>query len=267
MKYLTTLFAAIIVVSGAQFASALEVGAGGSMNADVSVGSGASAAADRSAEAAMNAGVDASIDVGVSGSGSASGSSSSAESGAEASGSSGMSVEIASPIVITRKDVEASAEADGTAAGQAMVDSPASVRTGADLSAYAKTVVKSDTHVEDARFASDTVSIAYKQRAKLFGFIPVLVRATATVRADGTATVSYPWYAIFAATDSSLETDVRGAVASELAAGGADASANAEARFTAEQQARILAKMHQIMKSHLDASASAAAEGSASAGY
>ncbi len=163
-------------------------------------------------------------------------------------------------IVITRADIAAGTTASGSV-------SPASVKTQVDLSGFIASQVKADDNVSQVEASADTVSVTYKQNAKLFGFIPVTLDATATVDAEGNVDISYPWYAFLAATDKAeLEGRIRDNVDATLGVSGSastSASANAEAtaKLAASTQAKLVAAVKAAMQAQLDASAQADVSG------
>ncbi len=231
MKYFSMIAVASVFVLSSGVAQALTVGVSGDTSAGVDVVVPVSA----SASVTTNASTSASDDTSAAGS---------------MSDSQSASMEGGSVISITRADVSA-------AVGGGATVTPSSVQTGDTLSAYASSVVQTDADVDSARLSDSAVSLGYKARAKLFGIIPVFVNATATVNADGGTTISYPWYAFLATTNSdSLKTDVEAATASTV-------QANTSTSFSAQTQAQLLDEMHAAMKASLQASL--AAEGSTDA--
>ncbi|KKW45442.1 hypothetical protein A3C21_02715 [Candidatus Kaiserbacteria bacterium RIFCSPHIGHO2_02_FULL_59_21] len=174
-----------------------------------------------------------------------------AEGGADTSGSAG----IGATIVVTRGSA---GEASAT------ISSSAAVQTSADLSAYASAVVKADENVEGAELSANKVSVHYKERAKLFGFIPIFVTATATVHKDGSVSVSYPWYGFLLSQGErvELESDVEAALQADAEVA---AALEAAAEFSARTQAVLLETVHAAMKSGLAASLSAEAVANAGA--
>lgn len=243
MKYVGTIAFSLVFALSATFALALgadgygSVEAGAGTNSTIGVGAGASANANGSMEA--------------------SGDDTSSGAGAEAKTNSGINAEVnVGPISIGRADV------DSDTAVQAAVTSASSVSTGAELSAYASGVVKADENVSDVELTDTAVSLGYKQRARLFGFIPIFVRATATVKANGETTVRYPWYAFLATKDSaSVTASVKIATSATVAA-----NAEASAKLSAAMQARLLEQIHAVMQSNLKASLMAEANAKAKAG-
>lgn len=159
-------------------------------------------------------------------------------------------------VVITRASAEASE------AG--MVSTASSVQTQADLSAYATTVVKSDTNVERVELADDSVSLRYQQRAKLLGVVPVFVTVKATVGSDGEISLQRPWYGFLLTMDSDADLEASVNAAAQTALSGSTA-VNANGDFTTRAQAMLLQEVHTVMKNHLEASLSMEAAANASA--
>ncbi|OGG57054.1 hypothetical protein A3D71_02750 [Candidatus Kaiserbacteria bacterium RIFCSPHIGHO2_02_FULL_55_20] len=243
MKYLGTIALSLVLMSSANVAHALDV----TNDNTITIGANVYGNADATTSADVSRG--------TSGNDSTR-SENSANSGADVSGnvSTDVNVGIGSVIHITRADVDAGNT-------EATVSSPGSVQSSSDLSAYTSGLLKADADMGDAKLSGTAVSLAYKQRVKLFGFIPIFVQATATVNADGETTVRYPWYAIFATTDSvSLQSDVKTATA-ETVSGNAGASAV----LSAAAQARLLAQIHDAVKTRLQTSLAAEAAAGASA--
>ncbi len=139
---------------------------------------------------------------------------------------------------------------------------PTMVETSSDLSAYASTVVNTDANVESAELSEEEVSVLYKQRARLFGFIPVFVPVKATVESNGDVSVKYPWYGFLVSKKerATLESQLSTAVTAN-----ANASLESGAELSSKTQAWILDRIHATLKQNLDASlqAEANAEGSA----
>lgn len=59
-------------------------------------------------------------------------------------------------------------------------------------------LIEEKEHVKDISSDDSKVKTVYKQRGKLFGFIPVWMNVRSEVRAGGTAEVHYPWYSFLA---------------------------------------------------------------------
>lgn len=247
-------------------------GAGASADVNVGVGAGAESSGSTSNDSAQASG--------------------SADASATTEANAGVTIQ---PLVITRIEVDA-----GTV--QATALSPSAVTTRAALSGYIAAEMKADKGISSVEAAADSVSLAYKQAAKLFGFIPVTVNATATVDASGNVTVSYPWYAFLMATNKAdLEARIEERVETALGAnvsgnasaqgtlaanagkngivsgnasatGTAQANANANATTTAEAaaqlsaeaQAKVIAAVKAAMQAQLEAELNASANGNVS---
>ncbi|PIR83630.1 hypothetical protein COU18_03025 [Candidatus Kaiserbacteria bacterium CG10_big_fil_rev_8_21_14_0_10_51_14] len=215
---------------------------------------------------ATGAGVDINVDVGVgattSGGGSQDGTTST--SGNASSNVNGNASVDANALLITRVDID-------TGTVKATSAAPASVETRADLSGYVAAQMQSDANIASVETASDNVAVTYKQYARLFGFIPVTLDATATVQADGSVKVSYPWYAFLAVTNKAdLETKLEQRVDAALSANAQlEASANASAEVTgslsASEQAQVVQAVKTVMQAELDAALEARADASGSA--
>ena len=158
-------------------------------------------------------------------------------------------------IVVTRADV------DADTAGSASI-SPASVSSGADLPEFVAAQIAADENISEVKASANNVSVTYEQQAKLFGLIPVTVNATATVRADGSVDVRYPWYAFLMVTnESALEAAIESRVGAVLS-GGASAAAegSAGATLTASAQAVLINEVRSAMAQSLAADVAADAE-------
>lgn len=221
-------------------------------------------AGDASLNTNLNVGVD--VGAGTNSSSTSSGGNTEDSSSADANATMEANTTVAAQVlVITRADV------DGGSV-QATVSSPSSVTTQAELSGYVASEMKADSNISSVESASDNVALTYKQHAKLFGFIPVSVDATATVDASGKVVVSYPWYAFLMTTNKSdLETRIQSRVDADAsltasANAGADASMTTETvgELSAAAQARIVAAVKAAMQAELNASINASANGDVS---
>ena len=150
-------------------------------------------------------------------------------------------VDVGSPIVITRADAE-----DTTNGGTGAEAS--SVSSDTELRAYISGVIHHDTNVSAVSSSKDSVKMTYKQPARFLAVLPTSIDATATVNADGSINVSYPWYAfLFLKNRSTLEGKIHDAVAVDLGnATSADAalSPNVQARVIADVKAAMLSEMN-----------------------
>ena len=244
------------------------------------------AGANGTAQANIGVGVDVGADADSSGttSGSGTAGSGSADASATIEANAGVSIQ---PLIITRAHIDSGAVA-------ATVSSPSGVKTQADLSGYIAAEMKADKNISSVEAASGEVVVTYKQPAKLFGFIPVTIAATATVDASGNVEVSYPWYAFLMVTNKSdLEARIQDSVSAELGANAAqsasvgqdgivsgnasatgtaqanananaNATAEATAQLTAEAQAKVVAAVKAAMQAELNADLNASVGGTVS---
>jgi hypothetical protein len=70
----------------------------------------------------------------------------------------------------------------------------ADVTTSNDLSDYARSLLSNDENIVKVESDADSVSIWYKEPAKFLGIVPLMVTVQATVNADGTVKIDYPWW-------------------------------------------------------------------------
>ena len=156
-------------------------------------------------------------------------------------------------VVVTRADI------DVETAGSASI-SPSSVSSDADLPEFVAAQIAADENVSEVKASANNVSVTYEQQAKLFGFIPVTVDVTATVRADGSVDVRYPWYAFLMVTnESALETVIENRVEAIVSAN-ATGKASAGATLTAQAQAVLVNEVRSVMAQSLAADVAADAE-------
>lgn len=260
-KFTSTTVAALFALAlfaSAAFPALAETNAYGSVNnsANVESGAGTNVSQRTGVDAVVNSGLGAGVKGVVNaiiGAGSATGSANSTPSASDSSGAeSGGSATVrkdSSIIIMTRGNAEVLVDAHAVAATE--------VHGDADLSGFVASTINADENVARVETSADKVSVTYKQNAKLFGFIPVTLDATATVDAEGTMDVKYPWYAFLAVTnEADLEADLQSRVDSVFALG---ANAEASAELGASTQAHLINEIRAVMAAGLDADASASA--------
>lgn len=246
MKLYATVLAVLIVLSGSTtYAQATVTG---------STGAGVSGIVDSEISTQVKNVVQTLVGVEATTSGSADadvGATVGTDTGVSSNTNTNVSAEL-SVITITRADVEeGSAEATQIAA--------TSVRTQAELSGFVASQLVSDENVSRVETSADDVSVTYEQRAHLFGFVPVTVEATATVSADGSIDVSYPWYAFLMTTnEGELEATIEQRVSGSVSAA-TNASADAAAGFTSTTQAQVIGSIRSAMEAKLEADLAAEA--------
>ncbi|MBI4079893.1 hypothetical protein HY414_01515 [Candidatus Kaiserbacteria bacterium] len=220
IKKVFTATALSILLPASVFALDVSVGSGGSANvgvgvpgsADVQVGAKSTTSADTNTSAESTAVVETVVSI---------------PAGAEV-------------IVITRSDVEAGGTVEASAA-------PSSVQAESDLSGFVAAQIMADVNVSKVETSRDRISVTYPQKAKLLGFIPVTVQATAMVEADGSVDVQYPWYAFLMVTN---EADLEAEIASRIVAK-ATLETSATAELTANAQAELIDEVRAVMQNEL----------------
>ncbi len=163
-------------------------------------------------------------------------------------------------VVVTRADVE-----NRTVVSTSR--SPSAVNARADLTGYVAAQLEGDERLSAVETSEEAVAVTYEQYAKLFGFIPVTVEATAEVTAEGKAEVDYAWYGFLLVTsEAELEAKIEAVVQNAVQASAvAQADVTAEAELAANAQARIIEGVRAAMESQLelDVAASVNASGNA----
>jgi hypothetical protein len=123
---------------------------------------------------------------------------------------------------------------------------PASVSNRSDLENYLTVAAQSDEDFREARADKNEVSVRYKEHAKLFGFIPMMVTAKAVADTEGNVRVRFPWYRFLMAVDhDEIESSIQARVNSVLLGNGAQ---NTEAEFSTDTQARLITEMWQAFR-------------------
>lgn len=153
------------------------------------------------------------------------------------------------PITIKASDVDET---------QVTINSTSEVDSETDLDSYARGVVKANADIRDVSLSETEVAVSHKQKARLFGILPINVYARTHVENDGTVEVKFPWYAFASAKKASIESRVSAAVRSSLPSVNADASASA--KFSAQTQAEILEKAVAAMQAEAAADVAANAQ-------
>ncbi|HCR52650.1 TPA: hypothetical protein DIV48_03355 [Candidatus Kaiserbacteria bacterium] len=150
--------------------------------------------------------------------------------------------------VFTRENVRAQPDANGNSTSTAAREAAFGTAVSAEaklLRTRAAAILDSDAKVSAVGFSAQEVSLEYRQPARLFGFVPVLIPVAVTVNASGTATVRYPWYRFLLAGDEAgLAVKAQAAVDREFGTAGVAA----EAGFSAAMQARLLDSLHATME-------------------
>lgn len=133
------------------------------------------------------------------------------------------------------------------------------VATDGDLESYTSSAMQSDESINAINFASDKVTVNYKDKGRFIGLIPVTLSVDVTIDKDGNVSVDYPWYAFLVTKD---KADIESRVNAEVAG---DASATAGSGWTNLDRARLAGHILTALRAHYNASASST--DSTSAGY
>lgn len=153
-------------------------------------------------------------------------------------------------IVITVSGIDASADLSVKSAG--------AVQSNAELASYARNVVKASTDVRDITLSDTEVSVRHREYARILGIFPAKVFARATIASDGSVEVAFPWYSYAGAKKAELASKVEAAVRSSIPS--VSGEAGAQAKLSAQVQARILEKATVAMKTQFEADAAAKAK-------
>lgn len=135
------------------------------------------------------------------------------------------------------------------------INLPTNVSSEADVKTYSDALIKSDTNVSSVDSSADEVSVSYKERLHVFGFIPVWGTVKSTVRADGTVEVRYPWYSFLSSTSrAEVESRVQNSVDVAL-----KDRTETGSSFSARTQAGLIAAMRAALKTSYEADVAAEA--------
>jgi hypothetical protein len=115
---------------------------------------------------------------------------------------------------------------------------PDSVSNRADLESFLTASAQNDENLETATASENEVSVRYKEPAKFFGFIPVMITTHVKADTNGSIKVRYPWYRFLVALqDHDLQSEIEAKVNAVLLANGAK---NTSAEFSASMQAHLI---------------------------
>lgn len=234
--------AAVAIALAPAFAMASSLG--GTVDVGASAGSGTSLTAGTGVDVNVNAGTN-------SGSTSSPGSAQ----GSVTTDSSGM-------LMITAAD----AANDANMQGAGTVTSSANVASDADFAAYAKSQMRAHATLKEVDSDGSSVSVKYAEPGRFLGVFPVTMTATAKVAADGSITISHPWYYFLtstAADDAAVKATLAQSTVGmfhttpSAASEGATSTASAHATLTAQQKAAILATIRAVLATSVSANGTA----------
>lgn len=155
------------------------------------------------------------------------------------------------PFVIKRESNDTEDESSTSIKSDVEAETAADARLRSEVNAIAA----EDANVSAVSVSDEEVMLAYRQPAKLFGFISITVPVKVAIAASGDTEVRYPWYRFLLATNQeSVETRVDALVRART-----DASAGAEATLSAEAALELVESLHAVLQSEATVSAAAAA--------
>lgn len=123
--------------------------------------------------------------------------------------------------------------------GSLEVSDPSIVTTNGQLNAYADGIMHADPNILNVNLSDTSVAMTYKVPGRFLGFIPVTIKATATVNQDGTVTVSHPWYDFLTATDDATvgtSVEMQAKIMTSQ-------SSTTPATFSSQMQAELMAEL------------------------
>lgn len=119
------------------------------------------------------------------------------------------------------------------------VDTPDKVENRGQLRSFLEHVTKSDEHISDVHVSTTTVETHYDVPAKFLWAIPATLPTQVNVGADGSVTVTYPWYAFLFATDPQLEANLSQSASTTL---------SGTTTFSASTQAHLLNALFEALR-------------------
>lgn len=142
----------------------------------------------------------------------------------------------------------------------ANVKTHAEVASSQDLEVFAKGVLLKDSNVERVDVGEDgNVTVDYKGRGRLFGFIPLSFTQRVNVRANEEAknrvSVRYPWFGFLMATNVSA-ADIKASIEQSLASDTQLSSMTVDAAANVRVSADIINAISAVLKAKAEASAS-----------
>lgn len=138
----------------------------------------------------------------------------------------------------TEVDVDHESALDATTT----LESSDQVHNRGELRSYLNHLVKNDERVAEVQVSSTTVETRYALPARFMWSIPASIPAQVAVGADGSVTITYPWYAfLYSKQDDAIRNQLLQA-ASSTTGGGASTT------LSASQQAHLLDEILSALK-------------------
>jgi len=167
-----------------------------------------------------------------------------------------LAMPISATAVITPAATVSATAVPTTPAGQI---TSTQVTTDAELNAYTGAALNSDTsadkgvsanddaEINDVSYQDNGVTAEFTQPGKFLGLFPTSIDAQVIVTADGTTTVTYPWYAFLIRKHATAINTIFQTQVNEATAGKADLDASASASLSPQAKAVILDAIRQAI--------------------
>lgn len=116
------------------------------------------------------------------------------------------------------------------------------VHTNGELRSFLNHLVKEDDRIANVQISSTTIETQYALPARFLWAIPTSIPAHVAVGADGSVTITYPWYAfLFAKHDDEIKTQLTQAASSTV-------GVSTSTALSADTQAHLLNLLFSILR-------------------
>ena len=139
------------------------------------------------------------------------------------------------------EDMEIEIDQESADTGSSTIDTADNVSNRGELRSFLNHMIKKDDHIADVHVSSTTIETHYEMPAKFLWAIPTSINADVVVNADGSVTVTYPWYAFLFAKDGEIENTLTHALSSS-------AAETASTSASASVQAHLLNLLFSVLK-------------------
>lgn len=121
------------------------------------------------------------------------------------------------------------------------IGTPEHVSNRGELRSFLNHILKNDAHIENVHVSSTTIETHYNMPAKFLWAIPTNISADVTVNANGSVTVTYPWYAFLFAKNGEIENTLTQTLSSST-------EATASSTLSASAEAHVINLLFSILK-------------------
>jgi hypothetical protein len=162
-------------------------------------------------------------------------------------------VDVYAPSVAPKANINATLNANvnsQVATTTANTTAQATVSSTTDLDIYTRDITEKDENVSNVVVKDDSVSVSYKEPAKIFGLIPTEVLVTVEVDDEGTVQVKYPWYAFLSGKNTGqLKPGLQAHVGQILkTATTTNSTATSTEKLSPQARAQIIQAIHTALK-------------------